>query len=356
MLTADELATLRRTQDKMKNYGMEGVDGAADGIHMEVQCPSTLRGVLWAPWEKIFAVCAIVFVDLSGRILYLSPLQRRNNEQHIINDIDLRDLLRSRGMGVVSDAKLCWNTKDTKEEEYIHNWFTVGPLTLKKLRDNCDLVGAWGYLGAFCRRWLRNTKLGSQVRIVVENAIGRARQFKVISHPYRAYHAEDGRYTANLGDVMRIVFTLTNRLIDETPCRADDWMPEARRTFDSGAGDDKKMYDNVEGFRNPAQMEKYLSAELKRMKEWEAKGNKIERIDTLVEEEERVAQLESVIDSKTSYIEMAEEEVDEDELLQWRQRVQDVHARRMEHHFAMFHDASDALDVAEERHKKYKRR
>jgi hypothetical protein len=325
------------TRDRLKhmsNFGLEFVDVVFDGIHIHVHCPKSQRGDLWASWEKAFCVCVIVGVDLQGRFVYLSPLQRRNEEQGIIKNLNLRSELLARGLGALGDAKFCFNTAATANGEQVRHAFTVGPTTLRKLREHAH---APGELGEFCRLWLRNTKIASQNRIVVENSIGRARQWKVIEHAYRALHDEDGRYTPSFDAIVLIVLTLTQRQLLSHPCRGDEWVPAARKAYEAGEAE-LRVYNNEQQFPNSKAMSSYLT---KLIKANEAVGGSA---DDFEREQDDLEPTVLGIDA----LPVADEQLDsDDEEAAWAERYRRVRDDRRAAHRDMFHDADDQLARAE---------
>jgi hypothetical protein len=241
------LFVLGRLQLCMQNLVLVMVDGAVDGIHIVVQAPRSLRESLWTNFYHAWTVASVILVSLQGHILYYSPLVLHNNEQRIIYDAGLIDELRARDMGVVHDAKFSFNLASTDPSQSVAAYFTVGPTTLTTLSAHHDDEGRSGEVA---RRWMRNTKVTSQMRIVAENSIERVRKWRVVSHPYRALRVQPGRYTSPMPDVFDAVMFLTNRLIIDSPCRADDWRP-AGHTLPNGA---IYTYSNPEGWVNSSHM------------------------------------------------------------------------------------------------------
>jgi hypothetical protein len=328
----------------MANFGLEFVDAVVDGLHIEVHAPRALRDALWTSWEKAFMCCIIVVTNLQGVILYISPLQRRNEEQGIINDIKVRSYFAELGMGVLGDSKFCFNTAKTVLLDYVKHAFTVGPTVLNRLRSYCNVVGD---LGEFCRRWLRNTKLASQMRIVAENTISRARQWKIISYPFRHLHAENGRYTPDFDTVVRVAMTLTNRQILETPCRPDEWMPAARLAYETGEGE-LKMWENKENFQNSVVMRAHLT---KLIDAAEMSTESIVRLATNEQEEDVVSEsmLPPIVTDEDGVY-------SDDETVAWKKSFENAYERRKRADLSMFHGAMAALAAAEAKKRRKKTR
>lgn len=223
--TPAELERLRSDQVALHNLGLTSVDAATDGIHVRVHARKEQKSSTWAPWLKGYFVTWIITFDLFGRILDATHMFLHNSESTIIQHEALAQELRVRGIGCVGDAKFALNLKETPVSERGNFYFTLGPRTLACLKYALRM-GAKGDFEAFCVRWLLNTTSASQMRVVAENGIHRIRQWAVVATAYRAMG--DGMYTATLDDVFEAILFLTNRLLIDTPCRSENWVPKNR--------------------------------------------------------------------------------------------------------------------------------
>ena len=230
--TRAELADIRHLQRNMYNPGLEGHDFVIDGMFVRVPVPAQrndkedLRPRLWSRKKGAFGVDCLRICTLQGLIVYLTG-PSECGEQATLRDSEVRQWLRDHEAGILSDALFTFNyVNDTGPR--IKHGFTVGPKTLKRLKDTMA-GGAAGWAKKLALQSLHSTRSASQMRIVVENRIGRTRHWAILDSRFRQY-GHDGVYSLRLEDVELGIEFLINRQVLLRPCRADTWQPKGLDT------------------------------------------------------------------------------------------------------------------------------
>jgi hypothetical protein len=213
----------------MHNPGLENVDFCVDGMAFHVPAPSQAndsdgrRHRLWSGKLRAFVATGLVVKTLNGLICGLSK-PAEVPEQASVVDLDLKSKFLELGVGVVSDAGFTFNYVADSAENMIDYGFTVGPKTLQRLQNMASDPSRPADTRQMAVQALHSTKLASQMRIVVENTIGRLRKFRILDSKFRQY-LNTGMYSVHLADVMAGLSFVLNRKLLKSPCRADDWSP-----------------------------------------------------------------------------------------------------------------------------------
>jgi hypothetical protein len=221
---------LRERTGGMRNPGMGSVDLVLDGQFHETGAPSIAkdpdhvrRAKLWSTKESKFGVVSLIVTTLDGLVCMVCP-QAESGEQSAVKEWGLKEVLAAAGFGLLSDANFTFNYVNEDPSTYIIFAFTVGPTTLKNLREILNHPDATAEQKAFAHQCLRSTKLASQMRIVVENRIRVHRRWAILSHKFRQY-LNDGKYSLKLADVVLGLAYVSNVLVLATPLRAPGWVP-----------------------------------------------------------------------------------------------------------------------------------
>jgi hypothetical protein len=237
--TTEQLEEILEKQAGMVNRGLEDIAFALDGFHLGVWAPaaqSDLKRRLWQTYERKFAVTFLFVCTLQGRIVQALGPYAQPDEQRIFKGTLIHEKLFDLGAGVCHDAKIIADIKSSEVGERIKAAWTMGPGTLKtckELKPELEHTTAGQVIAAA----LHNTKLVSQMRIVVEDLMAQLRYWKILRGPFRTYHSGEHAsvYGLFLDDVARGLAHLTNRRILKNPLRADDWTPGERQKPDSEA-------------------------------------------------------------------------------------------------------------------------
>lgn len=224
--------------------------------------------------HKEWATSILVFCDLSGRVIRVDGPYLGTEASHlktiVVEDGEtLLETCRRDKIAVLADAGLCVETVDSQKEENARrkklraqakvrrarvppnteplNWsnefrvnrHSVGPKLIRLTK--C----VWRNLEAYTdevQEWFAavydSTRITSRLRIVVENAIGYARRYRIIALPWRGRSkpgAPFGKYGVPMEEVVKVVFTLANfRMTRGKPLRADDWKPNFAGMIEDG--------------------------------------------------------------------------------------------------------------------------
>lgn len=174
---------------------------------------------------KAIGVTVLVLTDVkSGRIL-LAEGPFIGTESTLLKEKadELRERLRAFDLSVVADAGLHVNVAKTPVGKRATFYQSSGPSLVrlaKLVTRNVPFLDADKV--SFFEKVYDSTRIASQYRIGVENSIRAARLFKVLSLTWRGRLdgvRPLGMYSVSLSDVIRAVFMLTNRRLDERPLR-----------------------------------------------------------------------------------------------------------------------------------------
>lgn len=232
--TDEDWQWLRKDNKKLSLPGLENKFLCLDGMHLLVPMPSMetrddKKSGMFNGKHHCWAKMMLVLCDLRGRIIWTAGPEEKQ-EKVLFNDSNLRSLLRKHNLGMVSDAGFQANTSNTMQElgaDGFIDWASsIGPTLLGR----CAMVlcdkNAPVKLREEMRQTLINAKLASKLRIVVENVIGRLRDWKIASAASR-WRGRTGVYSLDHAKTMRAVVLLekySERYCGRKP-RSDDWKP-----------------------------------------------------------------------------------------------------------------------------------
>lgn len=249
--TRAELEVIRAEQARVVVPGIKA-DFAIDGMHIKIKKPHGVDAeglkAYWNGKHKCWCLMVILVTDLRGRPVYVSdPLP--GGEWRVVLDLEIKRKCADIDASIVGDALYSFNRASDNRRDDIKSYFTLGPTTVTRLR----AIAADEGIDANWREWardeLRSTKAASRVRVVVENAILRARSEKALTRdvPFRHYVADPNSrptYYIDIKAVVRAGMLIATRSMLEKPPRSANWQPEQDATY--GYRDSPLNAKNVE--------------------------------------------------------------------------------------------------------------
>lgn len=186
-----------------------------DGTEVQVARPVgwERQKVHWSGKKHQHSVNILIVTTLDGRIIYHSSWKCGNQltDQAAWNNDRLRERFLQKDYGIGGDGGFYFNRK--LDNEHIKGF---KPRRGRKGNTLTDEDITW------------NRKF-SQMRVIVENAIGRLKKWRVLKGVYR--HLKGERSQLDLNNIVTICCALTNRLLSKNPLRPPSWMTPAIKDF-----------------------------------------------------------------------------------------------------------------------------
>ena len=188
------------------NGSFEEIVCVADGTEIEISRPSdpVIQRQTWSAKKKQNSLNVMIITKLNGEIIYFSPLRVGAHDQSHWNELHLRNWFLGKKYGIMADGGFAFNRKKDDVE-------IIAATPHKKKRGQGLTASEKEY----------NLKL-SETRVVVENAIRRLKQWKILKEKYHHWRNGEGQIDGN--NVLTICTTLANRWIRESPPRKSDWL------------------------------------------------------------------------------------------------------------------------------------
>lgn len=156
----------------------------------------------------------VLFITaLDGTILYCSDYHIGAHDQSHWNQLRLREHFVGKNFGIAGDGGFTFNRKCDQT--------TIIGYKPNKAKPNTPLT----------EEQKKYNKHLSQMRVIVENAIARVKQWKILKGVFR--HFKGKNHQINLNDILTVVVALTNRQIKKQPLRKSGWIaPEWQEIFE----------------------------------------------------------------------------------------------------------------------------
>lgn len=178
--------------------------------------------------HQVLATNMLVLVSVCGRLLqFWGPHGCGNESVQLRDACDVRGFLKKHGLSVVADAGLCINQDAHRDNTA---FFTVGPKLVRLAKfvvKNKDKFAP--HVAEYFQKIYDSTRIASRLRIIVENWIGAARQWRVLRDVWRGYAGDWQQaplYGLSHRAVVRAVFLLLNTRLLYRPLRMVGWKPD----------------------------------------------------------------------------------------------------------------------------------
>jgi hypothetical protein len=207
--------------------GLKNCVCVVDGSEWRIRRPRTNQHLYYSAKKKQHSINILFICWLSGMIFYKSPYAKGAHDQREWNTFRLRERFVGKEYGILGDGGFYFNRANDDDQ-------IVAAKPFKKKRGE-----------QLTQEQKEFNKKFSQFRVVVENAIGQLKKWKVFSEKFRHYR-DNKTPLISPNDIMTVVVALTNRKIKERPLRGPNWQPPQKDPEGIATGDADTDSDNNE--------------------------------------------------------------------------------------------------------------
>lgn len=204
----EQFEDMKRNFCFFQNYDFTDCLCIVDGTEIRVSRPVgwEAQKALWSGKKHQHAVNVLVITLLNGIIIYCSTPRVGAHDQAHWNELRLRELFIGKSYGIGGDGGFTFNRKNELETEKIIGYKPLRPTKTTPLTDEQKIYN----------------KKFSEMRVVVENTIGRMKQWKILKGIFRHFRGETHQLSAD--SILQVVAALTNRQTKQNSIRNENWL------------------------------------------------------------------------------------------------------------------------------------
>jgi len=188
-----------------KNYTFEPFKNhicVVDGTEVQIRSPKKDQKDYYSVKKSQHSINFLIIVLLDGRMIYVSKGKNNFNDQSFWNKLKIRKKFVNKEYGIIGDGGFYFNPQ--KEEIEIKG---IKPI---KKDDKFSIIDQ-----------IFNESV-AEIRVVVENTIGRIKNWNIIGGIFRHFSSIRGNIF-DINKIFKICCYLTNYLIKKNPLRDSNW-------------------------------------------------------------------------------------------------------------------------------------
>ena len=203
-----EFEEMKKNFCYLQNFDFTDCVCIVDGTEIRVSRPVgwEAQKALWSGKKHQHSLNVMVITLLNGIIVYCSKARIGAHDQAHWNDLHLRELFVGKSFGIGGDGGFTFNRKKDSDTEKIIGY---KPFCARKSTPLTD-------------EQKKYNKKFSEMRVIVENTIGRMKQWNVLKGVFRHFRGE--RHQLSVDHILQVVAALTNRQTREHPLRSAKWL------------------------------------------------------------------------------------------------------------------------------------
>jgi hypothetical protein len=197
-----------------QNADFANVACVVDGTEIRISRPSKepFQRNVWSGKKKQHSLNVMFITWLTGEIIFFSAARVGAHDQSHWNELHLREKFIGKNFGICGDGGFTFNRK-------------VDAIQIKGYKPHVAPKG-----GKLTEEQKRYNKHLSQMRVVVENAIARVKQWRILKGVFR--HWRNGQGQLDINSILTVAIVLANQKMKQRAPRPNDWVaPEWFEVF-----------------------------------------------------------------------------------------------------------------------------